>query len=447
MTYQMELPFESVGETPVNERSEEALKATHGGERPGIRDVLKEALERRNLHEALKRVKSNGGSAGVDGMTVEELSPYLRINWPRIREDLLAGRYRPAPVLQREIPKSSGGVRELGIPTVLDRFIQQALLQVLQPQIDPSFSEHSFGFRPGRSAHQAVKAAQRLVAEGRLWVVDVDLEKFFDRVNHDILMERLSRRIADRMALRLIRRYLEAGVLADGVWSDKEEGTPQGGPLSPFLANVLLDEVDRQLEKWGHHFVRYADDCNVYVKSKQAGERVMARLSRAYANLKLRINEAKSAVDLARRRDFLGFSFYFDKQKRPKRRVSTEATKRLRARVRKLTYRTRGRSLQTTIDELRVYLLGWKAYFGLAETTSPQLKLDGWIRHRLRALQLKHWRRGKVAYRALMARGTEKKLALRVAKLLRSWWRTSEWSAEAIPNRIFDEMGLPRLAG
>ena len=447
MTYQMELPFESMGEALVNERSEEASKATAGAERPGIRNVLEAALERRNMHEALKRVKSNGGSAGVDGMKVEELSSFLKTDWPRIREELLTGRYRPSPVLRREIPKSNGGVRELGIPTVLDRLIQQALLQVLQPQIDPSFSEHSYGFRPGRSAHQAVKAAQSLVAEGRLWVVDVDLEKFFDRVNHDILMERLSRRVADRMALRLIRRYLEAGVLANGVWTEKEEGTPQGGPLSPFLANVLLDEVDRQLESWGHPFVRYADDCNVYVKSKRAGERVMARLSRAFADIKLRINEAKSAVDLARRRNFLGFSFYFDKQKKPRRRVSTEAVERFKARVRKLTYRTRGRSLQQSVEELAVYLRGWKSYFGFAETTSPQLRLDGWIRHRLRALQLKHWRRGKTAYRALVARGVKHQLARQLAANLRSWWRTSKWCAEAIPNRLFDGMGLPRLAG
>ena len=447
MSYQMELPFESVGEAPVNERSEEASKAADGAERPGIRDVLVAALERRNLHEALKRVKSNGGSPGVDGMTVGQLGPYLRLNWPGLREDLLAGRYRPAPVLRHEIAKQGGGMRELGIPTVLDRFIQQALLQVLQPQIDPSFSEHSFGFRPGRSAHQAVKAAQRLVAEGRHWVVDVDLEKFFDRVNHDILLERLSRRIADRMALRLIRRYLEAGVLANGLWAEKEAGTPQGGPLSPFLANVLLDEVDRQLEEWGHPFVRYADDCNVYVKSKQAGERVMTRLSRAYSSLKLRINETKSAVDLARRRNFLGFSFYFDKQKKPKRRISTEAIQRFKSRIRKLTRRIRGRSLKSTVEELRVYMLGWWGYFSLTETKEPQIKLDLWIRHRLRALQLKHWRRGSTAVRALTGRGVKRILALTVARHLRSWWRTSGRYPEALPNRIFDEMGLPRLAG
>jgi group II intron reverse transcriptase/maturase len=339
-------------------------------------------------------------------MTVEELPGYLAEHWPQIREALLAGRYRPAAVRRVELPKSGGGVRELGIPTVLDRLIQQALLQVLQPQIDPSFSEHSWGFRPGRSAHQAVEAAQRLIAEGRLWVVDVDLEKFFDRVNHDILMERLSRRVADRKALRLIRRYLEAGVLADGVWSEKEEGTPQGGPLSPFLANVLLDEVDQQLEKWGYHFVRYADDCNVYVKSKRAGERVMERLRRAFSRLKLRINEAKSKVDLVRRRDILGFSFYFpprrsksEKASVPKRRISTASTERFKSRVRELTKRTRGRSLQQTIDELGIYLRGWWAYFGFTETRTPQEKLDGWIRHRLRALQLKLWRRGKTAYR------------------------------------------------
>ena len=310
MAHQWELPFEDRGEAPAVGRSEEASKATSGSERPGASGVMVEALGRRNLHAALKRVRQNQGSPGIDGMTVGELPDWLRENWPRVREQLLAGTYQPQPVLRQEISKSGGGVRELGIPTVLDRFIQQALLQVLQPRIDPSFSEHSYGFRPGRRAHDAVIAAQRYIQEGRCWVVDLDLEKFFDRVHHDVLMERLSRRIADQTVLRLIRRYLEVGVMVHGVKVERHEGTPQGGPLSPLLANVLLDEVDQELQRRGHAFVRYADDCNVYVRSRRAGERVMAWLVHAYGRLRLRINPAKSAVALATSRSLLGFAFY-----------------------------------------------------------------------------------------------------------------------------------------
>lgn len=447
MSRQLELPLGSRGEAPRAERSEEASVAAHGTERPGARGLLAEALERRNLQAALKRVRQNQGSPGTDGMTVEELPLWLRENWPRVRAQLLAGTYQPQPVKRQRIPKSGGGVRELGIPTVLDRFIQQALLQVLQPRIDPSFSEHSYGFRPGRRAHDAVRAAQRYVQDGRRWVVDLDLEKFFDRVNHDVLMERLSRRIADQAVLRLIRRYLEAGVLVHGVKVERHEGTPQGGPLSPLLANVLLDEVDRELERRGHTFVRYADDCNVYVRSQRAGERVMAWMVRAYGKLRLRVNPAKSAVARATRRSFLGFAFWVGPGGRIQRRVAPEALVTMKDRVRQITRRSRGRSLEQTAEALRSYLQGWKAYFRLADTPGVFRDLDQWIRHRLRAVQLKHWKRGRTVFRELRARGMSVRAAAQVAANARSWWRNSALAIHiALPNKLFDELGVPRLA-
>jgi RNA-directed DNA polymerase len=321
MPRQLELPFESRGEAPSVERSVEAATAAKGSGHPGSADLMERVLSRPNLKAALKRVKSNRGSPGTDGMTVEELPAFLRAHWTRLREELLAGTFLPQAVRRQQIPKSGGGVRELGIPTVLDRFIQQALLQVLQPRFDPSFSPHSYGFRPGRSAHAAVKAARDYVQSGRGYVVDVDLEKFFDRVNHDVLMSRLARRIADRRVLGLIRRYLEAGIMANGVVMDRYEGTPQGGPLSPLLANVLLDEVDKELEGRGHAFVRYADDCNVYVRSRRAGDRAMGLLRGLFARLRLRVNEIKSAVDLARNRKILGYSFWYSRDGTVKLRV------------------------------------------------------------------------------------------------------------------------------
>jgi RNA-directed DNA polymerase len=296
MTMQLELLLEGRGEAPRGEQGGEAIPAVRGNERSGVGDLMERVVERDNLVRALKRVRKNKGSPGTDGMRVEALPEYLRENWERIRAELLEGSYRPTAVRRHEIPKSGGGVRQLGIPTVLDRFIQQAILQVLQPSFDRTLSEHSYGFRPGRRAHDAVCQAQRYVQSGCRWVVDVDLEKFFDRVNHDALMARLAKRIEDKRLLRIIRRYLEAGIMADGVVVERHAGTPQGGPLSPLLANVLLDEVDRMLEQGGHTFVRYADDCNVYVRSKRAGERVMARLVKRYAKLKLKVNEEKSTV-------------------------------------------------------------------------------------------------------------------------------------------------------
>lgn len=447
MSYQMELPFEDRGEAPNVDRSEETSMARNGNERPGVRGLLAEALGRRNLHAALKRVKQNKGSAGVDGMTVEELPEYLRAHWEELREKLLSGTYRPQPVKRQEIPKPGGGTRQLGIPSVLDRFLQQALLQVLQPRIDPSFSEHSHGFRPGRRAHDAIRKARQYVQEGRRWVVDVDLESFFDRVNHDVLMERLSRHISDKPVLKLIRLYLEAGILAHGMKVDRHEGTPQGGPLSPLLANVLLDEVDKELERRGHCFVRYADDCNVYVRSRRAGERVMAWLRHAYSKLRLRVNESKSTVDRAHHRTFLGFSFWYGAKSQVKLRLSPKAKHAMKTRIRQITRRSRGRSLEQIAEQLRGYLVGWKSYFRLAETPNIFLELDQWIRHRLRAIQLKHWKRGQTIYRELKARGLSPDAARQVAANSRRWWKNSGKKIHiALPTTLFDQLGVPRLA-
>lgn len=447
MIRQLELPFEGRGEAPSVGRSEEAPPAATGTESSGASGLLDRALSRSNLQAALKRVRQNKGSAGIDGMTVGELPDWLRENWPQVRESLLVGQYRPQPVKRQQIPKHGGGVRELGIPTVLDRFLQQALLQVLQPLIDPSFSNHSYGFRPGRRAQDAVRAAQAHVQAGRRVVVDVDLERFFDRVNHDVLMERLARRITDRPVLRLIRRYLEAGVLVNGVKVDRHEGTPQGGPLSPLLANVLLDEVDKELERRGHTFVRYADDSNVYVRSKRAGERVMAWLSQAYDALRLRVNRAKSAVAPAITRSFLGFALWVGPGRRVRLRVSPKAKKVMMDRVRQLTRRSRGRSLGQVASDLRSYLLGWKGYFRLADTPRVFKDLDQWIRHRLRAVQLKHWKRGRTVFRELCARGMSVALAAKVAVNARRWWKNSGMSLHiALPNELFDKLGVPRLA-
>ncbi|MDQ2084432.1 group II intron reverse transcriptase/maturase [Xanthobacteraceae bacterium Astr-EGSB] len=408
---------------------------------------MERVCERPNLQAALKRVRRNAGSPGIDGMTVEELPGHLRVHWLRLREELLDGRYRPQPVKRVTIPKPGGGERELGIPTVLDRFIQQALLQVLQPLFDPTFSDASYGFRPGRSAHEAVLRAQAYVQEGRSVVVDIDLEKFFDRVNHDMLMGRLAKRMADTRVLRLIRRYLEAGVLADGVVIERHEGTPQGGPLSPLLANILLDEVDKELERRGHAFVRYADDLNVYVRTQRSGERVMNSLRRVFAKLKLRVNATKSKVTRATKSKFLGFSFWVARGRTIRRRVASQAIERMKERVRELTRRSAGRSLAQMCKPLGRYLTGWKAYFRLAETPGAFADIDAWARHRLRAVQLKHWKRGKVVYRELVARGMSPDVARRVAANSRRWWHNSAMALHiALPNRLFDQLGVPRLA-
>jgi group II intron reverse transcriptase/maturase len=403
--------------------------------------------ERQNLQAALKRVRKNKGSPGIDGMTLDELPDHLRAHWSELREQMLSGTYRPAAVREQLIPKGNGEMRKLGIPTVLDRFIQQALLQVLQPMWDPGFSRHSHGFRPGRRAHDAIVEAQRYIQDGRTWVVDVDLEKFFDRVNHDVLMGRLAKRIGDARCLKLIRRYLEAGMMANGIAIERSEGTPQGGPLSPLLANVLLDEVDKELERRGHAFVRYADDCNVYVRSKRAGERVMGLLRRLYAKLRLMVNESKSAVDLACNRKLLGYSFWVKSGHVIKRRVAEKALIAMKEKVRTLTRRTVGQSIEWVCRRLRSYLLDWKQYFGLADTPKTFGKLDEWIRHRLRAIHLKQWRRGSTIFRELRARGLSVHNAARVAGNGRRWWRHSAQLINiAFPISYFDQLGIPRLA-
>jgi len=452
MSGQPELPSTGRGEAPRRRRGGEARSATHENARSGNGDekLLELVVESSNVEASLRRVKKNKGSPGIDGMTVEQLPAHLAEHWSRIREDLLAGRYRPQPVRLHEIPKKDGGVRKLGIPTVLDRLIQQCVLQVLQPRFDPSFSPHSHGFRPGRSAHDAIRAAQRHMQEGRRWVVDVDLEAFFDRVNHDVLMGRLAKRIVDRRMLRLIRSYLDAGIMAHGVVLARYEGTPQGGPLSPLLANVLLDEVDKDLEKRGHAFARYADDCNVYVRSKRAGERVMESLRRLFANLRLRVNEAKSAVARPHDRKFLGYSFWYAKGSVVKRRVSSKALVAMKDRVRDITKRSGGRSISSVVNELRGYLVGWKNYFQLADTPRVFADLDQWIRHRLRAIHLKHWKRGTTIYRELVKRGMRPdgpNGARRIARNGRRWWRNSGLAINiAFPIAYFDSLGLPRLA-
>ena len=449
MSRQLELPLAGRGEAPRGKRSGEAQAAIHENERSGNDDeeLLELVVERSNVEAALRRVKRNKGSPGIDGMTVEELPAYLTAHWSSLREEILAGRYRPQPVRRHAIPKKDGGVRELGIPTVLDRLIQQCILHVLQPRFDPSFSEHSYGFRPGKRAHDAVCAAQRFIQEGRRWVVDVDLETFFDRVNHDVLMSRLAKRIADRRLLRLIRHYLDAGIMAHGVVVERHEGTPQGGPLSPLLANVLLDEVDKELEKRGHAFARYADDCNVYVRSKRAGERVMVALRRLFAKLRLRVNESKSAVARPQDRKFLGYSFWYAKGREVKRRVAKKALVTMKDRVRDITKRSGGRSISSVINELRGYLVGWKNYFRLADTPRVFSDLDEWIRHRLRAIHLKHWKRGTTIYRELVKRGLSSLHAARVAANGRRWWKNSGMTINiAFPITYFDGLGLPRLA-
>jgi RNA-directed DNA polymerase len=408
---------------------------------------LEAALTRQNLQVAWKRVKANKGAAGVDGLDIEQTTRMLRTSWPDIRQALVQGSYRPSPVRRVMIPKPDGSQRELGIPTVVDRLIQQALLQVLQPLIDPTFSEHSHGFRPGRRAHDAVKAARAYVQSGKRVVVDVELAKFFDRINHDILVDRLKRRIDDAGVIGLIRAYLNAGIMDGGVVLDRHRGTPQGGPLSPLLANVLLDEVDKALEARGHSFARYADDCNVYVGSKKAGERVMAYLRKLYTGLKLQINEAKSAVTSAFGRKFLGYALWVAKGREVKCKVADKPLQNFKARIRQLTRRSGGRSMAQVVDKLRPYLLGWKAYFGLAQTPQVWRELDEWLRHRLRAIQLKHWKRPRTIYRELMAMGATQDVAKQVAANCHRWWRNSDRLLKTtLTIAYFDRLGVPRLS-
>lgn len=411
------------------------------------RSLLEQAFARENMQRAWKRVKANKGAAGVDGLDISQTTEHLRWAWPGLRQQLLEGTYRPQPVRRVGIPKPDGSERELGIPTVTDRLIQQALLHVLQPLIDPTFSEHSYGFRPGRRAHDAVLAAQRYVQQGRHTVVDVDLSKFFDRVNHDILIDRLRKRVNDPGLIRLVRAYLNAGMMDGGVVIRRWEGTPQGGPLSPLLANVLLDEVDRELERRGHCFARYADDCNVYVRSQKAGERVMVLLRRCYDKLRLKINESKSAVTSVFGRKFLGYALWQAHNGEVRRAVSAKALQAFKLRIRQLTRGAGGRSIGQVVEKLRRYLLGWKGYFKLSQTPSIWRSLDGWIRRRLRVLHLKQWRRGKTIYRELMRLGANPRVAQSVAALSRRWWHNS---LSAIHNVLtiayFDRLGVPRLS-
>ena len=416
-------------------------------QKAGTGGLLEAALTRQNLQTAWKRVKANKGAAGVDGLDIEQTAQVIRTSWPDIRQALLAGSYRPRPVRKVLIPKPDGSQRELGIPTVLDRLIQQALLQVLQPLIDPTFSEYSHGFRPGRRAHDAVKAARGYVQSGKRVVVDVDLAKFFDRVHHDILIDRLKKRIDDAGVIRLIRAYLNAGIMDGGVVVDRHLGTPQGGPLSPLLANVLLDEVDKALQARGYSFARYADDCNVYVGSRRAGDRVMAYLRKLYTGLKLQINEAKSAVASAFGRKFLGYELWVAKGKEVKCAVARKALDNLKARIRQLTRRSGGRSMAQVVEKLRPYLLGWKTYFGLAQTPKVWRELDEWLRHRLRAIQLKHWKRPKTIYRELKALGGSEDVAKQVAGNCHRWWRNSNGVIKTVLTiAYFDRLGVPRLS-
>lgn len=404
-------------------------------------------VERENLKKALARVKRNKGAPGIDGMSVDDLAAHLKEHWPTIRAQLLGGTYRPQPVRRVEIPKASGGTRPLGIPTVLDRFIQQAVMQVLQADWDGTFSETSFGFRPGRSAHQTVARAQEYIAAGHDVVVDIDLEKFFDRVNHDILMGLIAKRVTDKRILKLVRGFLTAGVLDGGLVGPTEEGTPQGGPLSPLLSNLMLDVLDKELEKRGHRFVRYADDCNIYVRSQRAGERVMTSIETFLAKrLKLKINKAKSAVAKPSVRKFLGFSF--TKGKPPRRRIAPQALARFRKRVRELTWRTHGASLTQIVKDLSGYLIGWRGYFGFCETPSTLRKLDEWTRRRLRAIAWKQWRRGRTRYAELRRRGVGRDLAAGSAGSPHGPWRLSNSPALtiALPNAFFGSIGLASLA-
>jgi len=448
---QLELAFmaEGRGEAPMAaDKGTEASKAKRSPEDPALPVLLMEEIcQRENLRKALQRVKQNKGSPGIDGMTVKKLPGYLKKHWPQIREQLLAGIYQPQPVKRVEIPKSTGGIRKLGIPTVLDRFVQQAIMQVLQRYWDKTFSEHSYGFRPGRSAHQAISRSQQYVEQGYRWVVDIDLEKFFDRVNHDRLMSKLAKRIPDKRLLKIIRAFLNAGVMENGLVGATTEGTPQGGPASPFLSNIVLDELDRELERRGHRFVRYADDCNIYVRSKRAGNRVMESISKFITRkLKLKVNQSKSKVDRPWRCKFLGFRIIAGKE--TKRGIAPGSLLRFKRRVRKLTCYRRGVSIEQMIERLNRYLVGWRGYFGYCQTPSVMVRLDSWIRRRLRYVYWRRWIRGKKRFAELRRLGIAKDLAAKTAGSVHGPWRLSRSPALSFvfPNAHFSSLGLSLLA-
>ncbi len=447
---QAELNFSS---TPAGEAREagreetESLSTRNDPESPASTNrLMEEVCERENLKEALRRVKANKGSAGVDGMTVGGITDYLKQHWPAIREQLLSGTYEPRPVRRVEIPKPDGGVRKLGIPTVLDRLIQQAVMQVLERQWDPTFSESSYGFRPGRSAQQAVAQAQKHIAEGHGWCVDLDLEKFFDRVNHDKLMGQIAKRVEDKRLLKLIRAFLNAGVMENGLVSPSVEGTPQGGPLSPLLSNLVLDELDRELERRGHRFVRYADDCNLYVRSERAGQRVMESVTQFITQkLRLKVNEAKSAVARPQERKFLGFSFSAGPE--IKRVIAPKALDRFKRRVRDITRRAKGVSMKTTIEALAPYMRGWRGYFGFCETPEVLLGLTRWVRLRLRAAMWRQWKTPRRRREALLELGVRSRLASNTAGSGLGPWYLAKAKALSVglSNAYFKSLGLPSL--
>jgi RNA-directed DNA polymerase len=447
---QSELDFSSVLTGEARDAGREGTEpsgATNGTESPASTSrLMEEVCERENLKTALRQVKANKGSAGVDGMTVGGITDYLKQHWPAIREQLLNGTYEPEPVRRVEIPKPDGGVRKLGIPTVLDRFIQQAVMQVLQRRWDRTFSDHSYGFRPGRSAHQAVAQAQQYIAEGHGWCVDLDLEKFFDRVNHDKLMGQIAKRIEDKRLLKLIRAFLNAGVMESGLVSPSVEGTPQGGPLSPLLSNLVLDELDRELERRGHRFVRYADDCNIYVRSGRAGQRVMESITQFITQkLKLKVNEAKSAVARPQERKFLGFSFTAGPE--VKRRIAPKALDRFKQRIREITGRAKGVSMETTMEELAPYMRGWRSYFGFCETPEVLVSLTGWVRRRLRCALWRQWKTVGRRRAALRELGVREPLASSTAVSSRGPWYLARTRALCIglTNAYFKSLGLPSL--
>jgi len=446
---QLAFLLEAEGEARGNEaEGTETLRAERATENPAESQRLMEVVvDRENLREALKRVRANAGNPGIDGMTVDELPEYLKQHGPSIREQLLSGTYKPQAVQRVEIKKQDGsGMRKLGIPTVLDRFLQQAVLQVLQRRWDPTFSEHSYGFRPGRSTRQAVSQAQQYIGEGYGWVVDFDLEKFFDRVNHDKLMGQVAKRITDRRMLKLIRAFLNAGVMEGGLVSPTVEGTPQGGPLSPLLSNLVLDELDRELEARGHRFVRYADDCNIYVRSERAGQRVMESVKRFInTKLKLQVNESKSAVAKPQQRKFLGFSFTSGKEL--KRKIAPQAINRFKERVREITLRAKGQSMKQTIEELAQYVRGWRGYFGFCETPSVLRSLDSWVRRRVRSAFWRQWKTGRKRFAELVQRGVRRRLAADTAGAHCGPWHVSQSPAldQALSNAYLASIGLPSL--
>jgi RNA-directed DNA polymerase len=437
----------SVGNTRNQGLESQTRTACDENAGDGSTKLMEEVLRRENLLRAYKRVKSNKGAAGVDGMTVDELMPYCREHWDEIKEQLLEGTYQPRPVKRVEIPKPGGkGTRMLGIPVVLDRLIQQAILQVLTPIYDPTFSPNSHGFRPGRSTHGAILKAREYVNEGYDWVADLDLEKFFDRVNHDVMMSRIARRVKDKRLLGLIRRYLQAGMMEGGLVSPRKEGTPQGGPLSPLLSNILLDELDKELERRGHRFSRYADDFNVYVKSEAAGQRVMESLTKFLSKrLRLKVNQDKSAVDRPWNRKFLGYSF--TDEKKPRTRVSPKSLERFKQKLKPIWKRGRGQSIKTTIKELNQIITGWSSYYRLSELIWPFKKLDSWIRRRIRCLIWRHWKTPRTRERNLRERG----VPMHVVKAA-VWAKAGPWKASnlpgmnmAFPNKTLKRWGLKSL--